>query len=67
MGTNQTPEPLVMKTILDKIRGRTFQKTFNLKEPLLIVASHFKIKGACAHCNVISTYKMKAKSKKYGL
>jgi hypothetical protein len=66
MGTNQRPEPLVMKTILDKIRGKKFEKTFNLKEPSLIVTSHFKIKVACAHCNATSTYEMKAKSKKDG-
>jgi biotin synthase-like enzyme len=67
MGTNQRHEPLVMKTIVDKIRGRTFGKTFNLKQSSLIVTSSFKIKVACAHCNVTSTYKMKAKSKKDGL
>jgi hypothetical protein len=37
-------------------KARTPIRAFNLEEPMLILATHFNIEFACAHCNAIHTF-----------
>jgi len=39
------PPPPHIRSILDKERGRTLERTFSLKEPSAIATTHLEIKG----------------------
>jgi hypothetical protein len=47
--------PLVMRSILDKERGQTFERMLSLEEPSLTITTRFDIEIACTHCNTTNT------------
>jgi hypothetical protein len=47
--------PLVMRSILHKKRGQTFERMFGLEEPSLTITTCFDIEIACTHCNTTDT------------
>jgi hypothetical protein len=54
--TNSPPPPKVTRSILDKERGQTLEKTFSLKEPSPTIITCVKIEVTCVHCNANDTF-----------
>jgi hypothetical protein len=70
MKTNQVFNPLIMRSMSYKVRGRggTLERTPSLKKPSPTIITHLEIKVTCACCNAIDIFscKMNAKSKEKG-
>jgi hypothetical protein len=53
---NHLVDPIIIRSMLEKERGGTLEKTPNLKEPSpVIMACHIKIVAACTCCDVTNT------------
>ncbi len=52
---SSTPTPPIARNILDKERGGTFGKIFNLEFFSHIIRTCFKIKAVCVCCNATDT------------
>jgi hypothetical protein len=47
--------PSVVRSILDKERGRTFERMLRLEEPSFTITTHFDIEIASTHCITANT------------